>query len=161
MLLTNKDEILEAMNKELVEASPSRSTLEWLTNTSNEPPASPNFKVGDTVKVHFRSSEVKPERNQIFEGLVIHSRNSKAGKFFTVRKSSYGVGTERVFPLHSPRIELIEVIRTGKVSAKLFYALGKIGKGTKIKERNVFRKARSKVSANAATSPVDEVSLDQ
>jgi len=93
------------------------------------------FKVGDTVKVHFKIVEGKTERVQIYEGLVIAMKNSKVGKTFTVRKISYGVGVERVFPIHSPRIARVEVVRPGKVRrAKLYYIREKIGKGAKIKE---------------------------
>ena len=93
------------------------------------------FKVGDTVKVHFKIVEGKNERVQIYEGLVIAIKNSRVGKTFTVRKISYGVGVERVFPLHSPRIVKVEVVRPGKVRrAKLYYIREKIGKGAKIKE---------------------------
>jgi large subunit ribosomal protein L19 len=94
-----------------------------------------NFKVGDTVKVHFKIIEGKTERVQIYEGLVIAMKNARIGKTFTVRKNSYGVGVERVFPLHSPRIVKVEVVRPGKVRrAKLYYIREKIGKGAKIKE---------------------------
>ena len=94
-----------------------------------------NFKAGDTVKVHFKIIEGKNERVQVYEGLVIAIKNSGAGRTFTVRKNSYGVGVERVFPLHSPRIVKVEVMRPGKVRrAKLYYIRGKIGKGAKIKE---------------------------
>jgi large subunit ribosomal protein L19 len=94
-----------------------------------------DFKVGDTVKVHFRIIEGKTERIQIYEGLVIAFKNSRVGKTFTVRKNSYGVGVERVFPLHSPRIAKVEVVRPGKVRrAKLYYIRNKIGKSAKIKE---------------------------
>jgi len=94
-----------------------------------------NFKVGDTVKVHFKIIEGKSERIQIYEGLVIAMKNSRAGKTFTVRKISYGVGVERVFPLHSPKVVKVEVVRPGKVRrAKLYYIREKIGKGAKIKE---------------------------
>jgi large subunit ribosomal protein L19 len=94
-----------------------------------------NFRIGDTVKVHFKIVEGKNERIQIYEGLVIAIKNSRSGKTFTVRKNSYGVGVERVFPLHSPRIAKIEVARPGKVRrAKLYYIRGKIGKAAKIKE---------------------------
>jgi large subunit ribosomal protein L19 len=93
------------------------------------------FKVGDTVKVHFKIVEGKNERVQIYEGLVIAIKNSKVSKTFTVRKISYGVGVERVFPLHSPRVVKVEVVRPGKVRrAKLYYIRDKIGKGAKIKE---------------------------
>ena len=93
------------------------------------------FKVGDTVKVHFKIIEGKTERIQIYEGLVIAMKNARIGKTFTVRKNSYGVGVERVFPIHSPRIAKVEVMRPGKVRrAKLYYIREKIGKGAKIKE---------------------------
>jgi large subunit ribosomal protein L19 len=98
----------------------------------NEPD---NFKVGDTVKVHFKIVEGKNERIQIYEGLVIAMKNSGVGKTFIVRKNSYGVGVERVFPFHSPRVTKVEVVRPGKVRrAKLYYIRGKVGKSAKIKE---------------------------
>jgi large subunit ribosomal protein L19 len=106
------------------------------------------FKVGDTVKVHFKIVEGKTERVQIYEGLVIAVKNSRAGKTFTVRKISYGVGVERVFPLHSPRIVKVEVVRPGKVRrAKLYYIREKIGKGAKIKELIVKKTAAAKPAA--------------
>ncbi|MDR2143933.1 MAG: 50S ribosomal protein L19, partial [Treponema sp.] len=87
------------------------------------------FKVGDTVKVHFKIVEGKNERIQIYEGLVIAMKNSRVGKTFMVRKNSYGVGVERVFPLHSPRIARVELVRPGKVRrAMLYYIRDKIGK---------------------------------
>ena len=110
------------------------------------------FKVGDTVKVHFKIVEGKTERVQIYEGLVIAVKNSKAGKTFTVRKISYGVGVERVFPVHSPRIVKVEVVRPGKVRrAKLYYIREKIGKGAKIKEL-IVKKNTKKSSAKAANA---------
>jgi large subunit ribosomal protein L19 len=94
-----------------------------------------NFKVGDTVKVHFKIIEGKNERIQVYEGLVIAMKNARIGKTFTVRKNSYGVFVERVFPMHSPRIAKVEMVRPGKVRrAKLYYIRKKIGKGAKIKE---------------------------
>ncbi|MDR1410586.1 MAG: 50S ribosomal protein L19 [Spirochaetaceae bacterium] len=93
------------------------------------------FKVGDTVKVHFKIVEGKTERIQIYEGLVIAMKNSRVGRTFTVRKNSYGVGVERIFPIHSPRIARVELARPGKVRrAKLYYIRDKIGKAAKIKE---------------------------
>jgi large subunit ribosomal protein L19 len=107
-----------------------------------------NFKVGDTVKVHFKIIEGKTERVQVYEGLVIAMKNSQVGKTFTVRKNSYGVGVERIFPLHSPRIVKVEVMRPGKVRrAKLYYIRGKIGKAAKIKELIVKKSARAQVAA--------------
>ena len=93
------------------------------------------FKVGDTVKVYFKIIEGKTERIQVYEGLVICFKGAGISKTFTVRKNSYGVGVERVFPMNSPRIAKVEVVRPGKVRrAKLYYIRDKIGKDAKIKE---------------------------
>jgi len=92
------------------------------------------FKVGDTVKVHFKIVEGKTERVQIYEGLVIAMKNAGLCQTFMVRKNSYGVGVERVFPVNSPRIEKVEVVRAGKVRrAKLYYIRTKVGKKSKVK----------------------------
>ena len=113
-----------------------------------------NFKVGDTVKVHFKIVEGKNERVQVYEGLVIAMKNSRVGKTFTVRKNSYGVGVERVFPLHSPRIVKVEVMRPGKVRrAKLYYIRGKIGKAAKIKELIIKKSAKAAKAAHAEVQP--------
>jgi large subunit ribosomal protein L19 len=115
-----------------------------------------DFKIGDTVKVHFKIVEGKTERIQMYEGLVIAMKNSRIGRTFTVRKNSYGVGVERVFPIHSPRIAKVEVVRPGKVRrAKLYYIRGKVGKAAKIKELVLTKqakaaKARSAANANTA-----------
>jgi large subunit ribosomal protein L19 len=110
------------------------------------------FKVGDMVKVHFKIVEGKNERIQIYEGLVIAMKNSQVGKTFTVRKNSYGVGVERIFPIHSPRIERVELVRPGKVRrAKLYYIRHKIGKAAKIKEL-IIKKKRA-VAAKPAEAP--------
>jgi large subunit ribosomal protein L19 len=94
-----------------------------------------NFKVGDTVKVHYRIIEGKNERIQVFEGLCIAMKKEGVKKTFTVRKISYGIGVERIFPLHSPRIQKIDVTRYGKVRrAKLYYIREKVGKAAKVKE---------------------------
>ncbi|MBP3416819.1 MAG: 50S ribosomal protein L19 [Spirochaetaceae bacterium] len=94
-----------------------------------------NFKVGDTVKVYFRIIEGKNERIQVYEGLVICFKNSGIRRTFTVRKNSYGVGVERIFPLNSPRIAKVERVRAGKVRrSKLYYIRGKVGKAAKVKE---------------------------
>jgi large subunit ribosomal protein L19 len=108
------------------------------------------FKVGDTVKVHFKIVEGKNERIQVYEGLVIAIKNSRVGKTFTVRKNSYGIGVERVFPLHSPRIARVELLRPGKVRrAKLYYIRDKIGKAAKIKEL-IIKKSSKTVPAQEA-----------
>jgi large subunit ribosomal protein L19 len=112
-----------------------------------------SFKVGDTVKVHFKIVEGKNERIQIYEGLVIAMKNSGVGKTFMVRKNSYGVGVERVFPLHSPRVTRVEVIRPGKVRrAKLYYIRGKIGKSAKIKELIVKKSSLAQKAAAETAS---------
>ena len=85
----------------------------------------PNFKVGDTVRVHYRIVEGEKERVQPFEGIVIRIRGSGMGKTFTVRKESYGVGIERTFPFYSPSIEKIELIKYGKVRRSKLYFLRK------------------------------------
>lgn len=95
----------------------------------------PQFRAGDTLRVHVRVKEGQRERIQVFEGVVIQRRGGGISETFTVRKISYGVGVERTFPLHSPRIEKIEVIRRGKVRrAKLYYLRNRRGKAARIKE---------------------------
>ena len=95
----------------------------------------PSFLVGDTVKVHVKIKEGEKERIQIFEGVVIARRNGDLRSSFTVRKISFGQGVERIFPLHSPIIDKIEVSKRGKVRrAKLYYLRGLKGKAAKIKE---------------------------
>ncbi len=102
----------------------------------------PDFKVGDTVKVHFKIVEGKTERVQVYEGLVIAMKNAGIGRTFMVRKLSYGVGVERVFPMNSPRVERVEIVRQGRVRrSKLYYIRTKIGKKSKIKELLGGRKA--------------------
>jgi len=97
----------------------------------------PKFNVGDTVKVHFKIVEGNKERVQIFEGLVIAKRNGGIRETFTVRKISFGVGVERTFPLHSPRIDKVVVVREGAVRrAKLYYVRDLTGKAaTRVKEK--------------------------
>ena len=93
------------------------------------------FRIGDTVKVHFRIVEGRTERTQVYEGLVIAKKNSGLRRTVTVRKMSYGVGVERVFPVHSPRVQKIEVTRRGRVRrAKLYYIRNRVGKAAKVAE---------------------------
>lgn len=100
----------------------------------------PEFGPGDTVKVHTRVIEGGKERVQVFEGVVIGKKDGGARSSFVVRKLSHGVGVERTFMLHSPRIARIEVVRRGAVRrAKLYYLREKVGKATKIKERQEAR----------------------
>ena len=96
----------------------------------------PKFNVGDTVKVYNRIVEGAKERTQVFEGVVIAKKNGGISETFTVRRVSYGVGTEKIFPLHSPNVEKVVVVRTGKVRrAKLYYLRGRVGKYAKVKEK--------------------------
>jgi large subunit ribosomal protein L19 len=95
----------------------------------------PRFKPGDTVRVHFQVIEGQRRRVQVFEGIVIKRQGAGARETFTVRKNSFGVGVERTFPLHSPKIEKIEVAAIGDVSrAKLYYLRGKVGKKARVRE---------------------------
>ena len=94
------------------------------------------FNPGDTVRVHVKVVEGEKERTQIFEGVVIRKRGEGGRASFTVRRISYGVGVERTFPLHSPRIEKIDVVRHGKVRrSKLYYLRGLAGKAARLKEK--------------------------
>jgi large subunit ribosomal protein L19 len=95
-----------------------------------------NFHIGDTVKVYFKIVEGATERIQVFEGIVIAKNNTGIRRTFVVRKNSYGVGVERIFPLHSPRVEKVEVVRRGRVRrAKLYYLRGRVGKAAKVPEQ--------------------------
>ena len=94
-----------------------------------------SFRIGDTVRVHLRILEGEKERVQVFQGVVIRRRGGSVVATFTVRKHSYGVGVERIFPLHSPRIEKIEVVRSGRVRRAKLYFLRKLrGKAARLKE---------------------------
>ncbi len=96
----------------------------------------PEFHVGDNVRVHYRITEGNRERIQVFQGDVIRRQGASSRETFTVRKMSFSVGVERTFPVHSPKIEKIEVTRRGRVRrAKLYYLRDKVGKAAKIKEK--------------------------
>lgn len=96
----------------------------------------PEFRPGDTVKVHVRVVEGGRERIQVFEGVVIARDGGGLSETFTVRKISFGVGVERIFPLHAPIVQKIEVTRRGQVRrAKLYYLRGRVGRAARIKER--------------------------
>ncbi len=117
-------------------------------------PNIPDFRVGDTVKVYFEIIEGKTKRIQVYEGLVLCFKNSGVRRTFTVRKESYGVGVERIFPVNSPRVIKVEIVRPGKVRrAKLYYVRDKVGKAAKIKEpfdpKSVKRVAEANALANA------------
>ena len=99
-------------------------------------PELPDVRVGDTVRVHIRIKEGARERIQIFEGTIIARKHGGIGETITVRRVSYGVGCEKVFPLHSPRVADVEVVRRGKVRrAKLYYLRDRFGKSAKIREK--------------------------
>jgi len=96
----------------------------------------PEFSIGDTIKVHVKIKEGQRERVQIFEGTVIAKKNGGISETFTVRRISYGVGVEKTFPIHSPNVEKVEVMRRGKVRrAKLYYLRERVGKSAKVKEQ--------------------------
>lgn len=101
-------------------------------------PNIPTLAPGDTVKVSIRVVEGEKERTQVFQGVIIRIRRGGAGANFTVRRVTYGVGVERTFPLHSPNLEKVQVVRHGKVRrAKLYYLRGRSGKAARLKERRV------------------------
>ena len=102
----------------------------------NLKPEVPSFNVGDTVKVYNKIVEGNRERIQVFEGVVISRKNSSVRETFTVRRMSFGVGVEKTFPIHSPRIDKIEVVKRGKVRrAKLYYLRDRKGKSARIKQK--------------------------
>jgi large subunit ribosomal protein L19 len=102
----------------------------------------PKFQVGDTVRVHVKVIEGETERVQVFEGVVIAKKGTSNRETFSVRKVSYGVGVERVFPVHSPFVEKVEVVRSGRVRrAKLYYLRSRQGRAARIAERGAEAKA--------------------
>jgi large subunit ribosomal protein L19 len=123
-------------------------------------PGIPKFKAGDTVRVHWQVVEGERRRPQVFQGVVIKRQGSGVRETFTVRKLSFGVGVERTFPLHSPKIDKIEVTAVGDVNrAKLYYLRGRVGKRARIREIRQDHKAgktlRATEEAPAATEPAD------
>ena len=120
----------------------------------------PYLKVGDTVKVHVRVKEGNRERIQVFEGIVIKKQGGGVNATFTVRKTSYGVGVEKTFLIHSPAVEKVEVIRVGKARrAKLYYLRDRLGKSAKTKEK-VGARIETKeltIKEELAEEPVEEV----
>src|SRR5437588_5710629 len=117
----------------------------------------PQFKAGDTVRVHFRVIEGQRRRIQVFEGIVLKRQGSGARETFTVRKQSFGVGVERTFPLHTPKIEKIEVVAIGDVSrAKLYYLRGRVGKKARVRERRYGAGSELPVAVEGALSATEE-----
>lgn len=121
----------------------------------------PEFGPGDTLRVNVKVVEGTRERVQAFEGVCIARRNSGLNSAFTVRKISYGEGVERVFPLYSPRIESIDVVRRGDVRrAKLYYLRGRRGKSARIAEKTTRRDVDVLVAGEAAPEPVVEAAVE-
>ena len=115
----------------------------------------PRFKAGDTVRVHFQVIEGQRRRTQVFEGIVIKRQGSGVHETFTVRKQSFGVGVERTFPVHSPKVERIEVQAIGDVSrAKLYYLRGKVGKRARVR-------AKTGVQIESVEEPLEEGSMEE
>jgi large subunit ribosomal protein L19 len=113
----------------------------------------PQFKAGDTVRVHFQVIEGQRRRVQVFEGIVIKRQGAGARETFTVRKQSFGVGVERTFPLHSPKIEKIDVAAVGDVNrAKLYYLRGKVGKKARVREKRAGTERTLRVTEAAPTA---------
>jgi large subunit ribosomal protein L19 len=126
--------LVERVRTSMVEGVVSMNLIQEITQEQLRKDI-PNFRPGDTLKVYVKVVEGSRERIQLFEGVVIKRRGGGISETFTVRKISYGVGVERAFPLHSPRIEKIEVARRGKVRrAKLYYLRNLRGKAARIKE---------------------------
>ena len=118
----------------------------------------PRFKAGDTVRVHFQVIEGQRRRVQVYEGIVIKRQGSGARESFTVRKQSFGVGVERTFPLHSPKIEKIEVVAVGDVNrAKLYYLRGRVGKKARVRELRYGSAAASKEDMPAEDEAIEDV----
>jgi large subunit ribosomal protein L19 len=112
-----------------------------------------DFEVGDTVRISYKIIEGNRERIQVFEGVVIAIDNKGISKTFTVRRISYDIGVERIFPLHSPRIEKVEVVRKGKKRrSKLYYLRERTGKSVKLKERRAKVKPKNEANQNKVLS---------
>ena len=117
-------------------------TLIEALERENLKPEIPEFNVGDTVKVYNKIVEGTRERIQVFEGTIIKKQRGGANETFTVRRVAYGTGVERTFPVNSPKIEKVEIVRKGKVRrAKLYYLRDRVGKATKVKEDIVAKNA--------------------
>lgn len=117
----------------------------------------PHFEIGDTVRVHVKVVEGEKERIQVYEGAVVARKGSLNTETFTVRKVSYGVGVERIFPLHSPIVARVEVVRQGKVRrAKLYYLRGKKGKFARVEDREFAADGKGASGAAAATETAED-----
>ena len=121
----------------------------------------PRFKAGDSVRVHFQVIEGQRRRIQVFEGIVIKRQGAGVRESFTVRKQSFGVGVERTFPLHSPKIEKIEVAAIGDVNrAKLYYLRGKVGKKARVRERRYSAAERTLQATAAAPTAAEQAEVE-
>ena len=117
----------------------------------------PRFKAGDTLRVHFQVIEGTRRRVQVFEGIVLKRQGAGVRETFTVRKQSFGVGVERTFPLHSPKIEKIEVIAIGDVNrAKLYYLRGRVGKKARVRERRYGAGSELPVAVESTVAETEE-----
>jgi large subunit ribosomal protein L19 len=117
----------------------------------------PDFRVGDRVRVHFQVVEGTRRRTQVFEGVVLKEKGGGPQRTFTVRKLSFGVGVERTFPVHSPKIERIEVVGRGEVRrAKLYYLRGRVGRRARLREMRDFRPENVAMIGDAAEDGVGE-----
>ena len=116
----------------------------------------PRFKAGDTVRVHFQVIEGQRRRVQVYEGIVLKRQGSGSRETFTVRKQSFGVGVERTFPLHSPKIEKIDVTAIGDVNrAKLYYLRGRVGKKARIREKRYGHGSTAELVGQAEVEAVE------
>src|SRR4026207_670553 len=119
--------------------------------------STPGFEIGDTVRVHVKVVEGEKERIQVFEGAVIARKGLLNTETFTVRKVSYGVGVERIFPVHSPIVTKIDVVRQGKVRrAKLYYLRGKKGRFAKVEDREFVGESKAQAGAPRAAEAAEE-----
>ena len=122
----------------------------------------PQFKAGDTVRVHFQVIEGQRRRVQVFEGIVLKRQGAGVRETFTVRKQSFGVGVERTFPVHSPKIERLEVMAIGDVRrAKLYYLRGRVGKKARVREKQQRPGAAGVVETGAAPAATEPADLEQ
>lgn len=116
----------------------------------------PMFEIGDTVRVHVKVVEGEKERIQVYEGTVIARRGTLNTETFTVRKVSYGVGVERIFPIHSPTVAKVAVVRQGKIRrAKLYYLRSKKGKFARVEDRDFSSESRSQASGSSVEEPAN------
>jgi large subunit ribosomal protein L19 len=122
----------------------------------------PRFKAGDTVRVHFQVIEGQRRRVQVYEGIVIKRQGSGSRETFTVRKQSFGVGVERTFPLHSPKIEKIDVTAIGDVNrAKLYYLRGRVGKKARVREKRYGHGSTAELAGQAAAEEAEALGAEE